>query len=160
MHIPYAWDPAIHHLVELPVTRFLRRELNLPNLVTYVHEIFKTWVVSLRDGDDAWSGGRLLDIGMLGSGEGEGQWCSRENVVAIISRMKDLISKYEVRERMKARQVDEMRDLDRRQVRTSEAHQKIYRELRSRHGPLVADEYAQRVGVDNCRPPKREAVVY
>lgn len=137
MHIAYDYMPSIHRMAELPAGKFLRRELGLPNVVTYFHTIHECWVVSLKDGP------QMMDIGKLGDGDGKDQSMTKENADSIIRRMKTLITRAEAKRRLNAHAKDQLRECEAKQDRHLEGHRRVQREIKKKHGPQKAGEYAQ-----------------
>ncbi len=149
MQLVYPYDPAVHREVELPVTRFLRRELKRPDLITWhftdVSEVVpgkpvekEVWVVSLSDGK------QVLDIGHLETGPDGQPQCSRKQVQAIIHRMSDVITRAEAKQRLLTWHRGEDRKLNDMAARHQEAHKQLYQQIKKEHGEMKADEYAHK----------------
>ena len=139
MHVPIEFDPEMHLVRELPVTSYLRREIGQPSLITYFHRELETWVVALKAqkfGED----GTILEIGMLGTGEGEGPWCSRENAQKIIHCMKTLISKAEAKKRTAGVGRRKMQQANAGMRKVRDAHQAVYNRVKQKRGALAADD--------------------
>lgn len=132
----YEHDPAVHRIIELPVSGWLRRELKRPELVTYHHQVFGTWVVAL------FAEGRLFDIGMLGSGEGEGPWLNRKAAVDLMERMHLLITALEAKKRMRDFHKAYHQTHEQNQLQQREAHRAIYKYIQKRSGTVKAERYA------------------
>lgn len=154
MLTPCVFDPAFHQKFELPITRYLRRELGLKNLLTYRHVLHGTWVVALAE-IDVWKGGRMLEIGMLGTGEGEGSWCSAANARHIIHRIKSAIPKAEAKTRLRRHDRAVMQRAQLGQDRREESLRRVYRNHHKKYGALAAERWAQAVGVTACKPELR-----
>jgi hypothetical protein len=147
MQLVYPYDPSLHRAVELPVTHFLRRELERPDLITWhftdVTEPVpgktvekEVWVVSLCDGK------QVLDIGHLETGlDGQPQ-CSRELAQELIHRMSDVITRAEAKQRLLTWQRGEARKLNDMAARHLEGHKQLYAQIKKEHGEMKADEYA------------------
>ncbi len=144
MIVPYAYDPEIHQIVELDVTRFLRLETKRPDLVTYYHRLSETWVCALREG------ATMADIWLLGTGEGEGPWASRTCVLRIIRRLKDLIDAREAKRRLRANDREGLKQLQDRQERLFDGYRKVHRRLKNRYGPMAAERWAQQTSMMAC----------
>jgi len=102
IQVSYNYDPAVHSIRLTGAGEWLRRVTKRKELITYYHRVFKTWVVSLR-GDN-----RLLDIGQLGTGRGEGSWSTHANLVSIVCTLKSLLAKAEIRKRLKQQRQREL----------------------------------------------------
>ena len=135
MHIAFDYDPSMHRLAELPVTDFLRRELGLPNVVTYFHDVWKDWNIALKEGHE------MMDIGKLGDGTGKDTSLTHENGQNIIRRMKTLISRSEAKKRMKAHANAEAKAADERVDKYYDGVRKVHSKLKNSHGPMKADEW-------------------
>lgn len=140
----YSYIPEIHKLVDIPVKAMLLREIG-ERVVTYHHQVFGTWVVSLMSDD----GTQLLDLGILGEGV-EPPTPSRELVWKIINRIKSMISNAEARRRLKQCQRNRVAEDVESLSRTDWANRKIYRKMKQCHGPHVADQWARRVGYESA----------
>ncbi len=147
MQLAYPYDPALHRAVELPVTHFLRRELERPDLITWhftdVAEPIpgkpvekEVWVVSLCDGK------QVLDIGHLETGPDGQPQCSREQVQEIVHRMSDVITRAEAKQRLLNWKRGEDRKLNDMAGRQHEAHKQLYAQIKKEHGAMKADAYA------------------
>ncbi len=160
MNPVYPFLSEIHHIVELPVTAFLRRELKEKRVVTWYFDNItrpdsqkpdkivweKVWVVSLKDriqGID-----QMLDIGHLGTGQGEGPWCSAENMAAILKRMATTITAAEAKQKMWDHHRNHGRLMNADAFRDYEARLKMYKELKRRHGELHANKFAMQYPVE------------
>lgn len=141
MLVPFDYDPQVHQIVELDVTRFLRAETKRPELVTYYHRLSETWVCALREGST------MADIWLLGTGEGEGPWASRACVLRIIRRLKDLIDAREARKRLRAHDRETLQQLQDRQERLFDGYRKVHRRLKKRHGAEAAERWAQKTSM-------------
>ncbi len=140
MNPPYPYDPALHELVELQITRYFRRALREKRIVTYRHRVFGVWVVALFDGEV------LVDIGRLGTGEGEGPWCSSKNAAYIVQRMKTTISPVEAAKQLKQWYRNWWANFNARMLRNEETLKRVYSDIRGRHGARTnaADAWARR----------------
>lgn len=141
MIVPFPYDPEVHLIRELDVTRFLRTETKRPDLVTYFHRLSETWVCALREGEN------LADIWLLGTGEGEGPWASRSCVLRIIWRLKSLIDAATAKKRLRAHDRDTMKQLQARQDRLFDGYRKVHRRLHKRHGAVAAERWAQKTSM-------------
>lgn len=147
MQATYPYDPAVHRIVELPITRYLRREIGRDELVTWHFTDIEepepgkpkekeVWVVSLFDGE------RLLDIGHLGDGDGAGPGCTRENAQAIINRLKNLITRAEAKRRLRVWKQGQDRALDEMAQRQLDSRKKMYSGIKQHFSEKAADDYA------------------
>lgn len=147
MQLVYPYDPSLHREVELPVTRFLRRELRRSDLITWhftdVVEAIpgkpvekEVWVVSLSDGT------QVLDIGHLDTDSDGQPQCSHEQVHEIIYRMSDVITRADAKQRLLTWQRGQARKLNDMAGRHHEAHKQLYKQIKKEHGEMKADEYA------------------
>ncbi len=147
MQLVYPYDPSLHCEVELPVTHFLRRELQRPDLITWhftdVTEAVpgqpvekEVWVISLSDGT------QVLDIGHLETDPDGQPQCSRELAQEILHRMNDVITRAEARQRLLAWKRGQDRALNDMAGRQQEAHKQLYKQIKKEHGEMKADEYA------------------
>ncbi len=146
----YPYEPAIHRLFRSDAAEYLAREVEQENLVTYHHEITGNCVVSLLEG------GRLFDIGLMGTGAGEGPWLTRANAKEIVRRMKTLISLAEARKRLRRWETQGRRDAQAREQRYFDGIRKAFHYMKRRHGPMKADIYANAVdgGMTACKGDK------
>jgi hypothetical protein len=149
VQVTYPYDPAVHRIEEVEVTRYLRREIGREELVTWHFTDIEepepgkpkekeVWVVSLFDGE------RLLDIGHLGDGDGTGPGCTRENAQAIIDRMKNLITRAEAKKRLKEWKRGQDRALDEMAQRHLEGRKRMYFGIKQHFGEHAAEKYALR----------------
>lgn len=102
---------------------------------TYYNGVSRNWVLSVFDRRKS----RLFDVGLLGTGDGEGPWCSRENARNIIHRMKNLVS---VADFKKATHRKLLRQME-REVELQEQDDEAYREghawVKRRRGHVAAE---------------------
>ena len=141
--IPYNFDPVVHRIVELTPVRYLRRELKLPQLVGYHHRVFGTWVLSFKGTGD---NGRpqLLDVGLLGTGEGETPDCTAKNMKSIIKRLKTAIHKMEVLKQIRQFGRDKTKVAVEDEHEHDDAIRTIHRDIKKRKGSLQAERWIRK----------------
>lgn len=150
MHIPIEYDPAQHQLLDLPVTRFLRRETGQPGLITYRHRIHGTFVVALRASNPSDDTNVMAEIGMLGDGDGKSPGCTRENALSIIRKLADAEDRVKIRKRLRRWRRDFIEQALAEGRDYKEAVRDIYLKQKSAHGPLVAEDWARGAGVPSA----------
>ena len=136
MFIWYDYDPSIHRLHPVPVLATLRRELKTDKVVIYHHQVHDTWVVSFK------VGGKMCDIGLLGTGEGEGPWTTRENRQAIVLSIVTRIRKEEARKRLRRWAADNLRKDAAAQASYLTGLSKARARIKNRHGEQKAREFS------------------
>lgn len=151
----YHHDPEFHHIAELPVTAYLRRELKDPRVITWWFDDvddtlpdkpieLKVWVVSLCNfkGKPKF-GDEMIDIGYLGSGEGEGPWCSKENAAAILYKVTNVISRAKAKQLVMENHRSQLRGMNEMAARQLETRTRIFHNIKARHGEPAAIRYAR-----------------
>ena len=142
----YEYDPAVHRVDDNnPVGRFLRKELRTDKLVVYHHQVFNTWVVSLRN-----DRGELWDIGLLGSGDGEGPWSTQQNTQNIIRRVHNLIDAVQINKKLRQWKRKVYRQAEEHQQLVFAGHQAAYKSVYDKHGPVKAEQYARVTNETAC----------
>ena len=85
----------------------------------------------------------MMDIGKLGDGDGKDPSMTKDNAQGILRRMKTLITRNEAKKRLQAHAKQQLVDCEDRQAARLDNHKRIQQEIKHKHGPQKAEEYAQ-----------------
>lgn len=100
MLVPIPYDPEIHYipLADLPLVEALRRESRRKDLIVFLDKEEGTWGVAL-DGRN----GRMpqiAEITPLGTGAGEGPWCSPQVFLEVLEALASMRPTAELKYKM------------------------------------------------------------
>jgi hypothetical protein len=138
--VPIDYDPAEHELIDCQEARHLRGATGFDNLIVYRHRGYSTWVVALRA---KWPDGRIrfAEVGMLGSGEGEGRWLTKANRDDLVFRLRNLMTKEDIKRGLRQFQRGLQDWLDEVDDDQQSGIQSLYNGVKRRYGQVAAERY-------------------